>query len=224
MARVLVVAAHPDDEVLGCGGAMARHAMEGDKVNVLFLADGVSSRLGDNFEAECTERENCARLASEILGAGPPEFLRLPDNAMDSLPLLKVVNLVEEVISRFVPSIIYTHHGGDLNIDHRIAHQAVITSCRPVPGSPVRAIYGFETLSSTEWASPASGTAFRPNRFVDITSTLELKTRALSAYKQEIQAFPHIRSHEALAALVRLRGATAGVGAAEAFAVEREIV
>lgn len=224
MARVLVVAAHPDDEALGCGGTIARHVAEGDIVSVLFLADGVTSRLGADEVAECAIREDSARKSCQVLGAQAPEFLRLPDNRLDSLPLLGIVHAVEQVIARVAPSVIYTHHGGDLNVDHRIAHQAVITACRPVPGNLVRAIYGFETPSSTEWASSASGPVFRPIRFVDITASVERKMQAVSAYEQEIRAFPHIRSHEAIAALVRLRGATVGVPAAEAFVVEREIV
>lgn len=223
MVRVLVVAAHPDDEALGCGGTMARHALEGHRVDVLFLADGVTSRIGANPVDELAQREACARISCKLLGAAEPVFLRLPDNRLDSLPLLDVVQAVEAEIARVKPTVIYTHHGGDLNIDHRTAHHAVMTACRPIPGSSVRAIYCFETPSSTEWASSATGPAFRPVRFVDISATAERKIQAISAYKQEVRAFPHIRSPEAIAALVRLRGATVGVEAAEAFVVEREI-
>lgn len=224
MARVLVVAAHPDDEALGCGGTVARHAAAGDTVNVLFLADGVSSRPGADLDAEAPRREAAARRACAVLGAEAPDFLRLPDNRLDSVALLDVVQAVERVVARLAPSVIFTHHGGDLNVDHRVAHQAVMTACRPVPGGVVRAIYGFETPSSTEWASAASGPAFRPTRFIDIGATVERKMQAIAAYEQEMRAFPHTRSHEAIMALVRLRGATVGVAAAEAFMVEREIV
>ena len=218
---ILVVAAHPDDEVLGCGGTMARHAAAGDDVHVLFLADGEGAR--DNA-GTVDKRMHGAREAAKVLGAHEPEFLALPDNRLDSLDLLDVVRHVEEVLDRVRPSIVYTHHGGDLNIDHRISCQAVLTAYRPLPGHPVRAVYAFEVASSTEWSAPTASNAFMPNRWIDVTAQMDIKRRALECYTSEMRPFPHPRSFEAVDALARWRGASAGLEAAEAFVTMREIV
>ncbi|GGO85157.1 PIG-L domain-containing protein [Marinobacterium nitratireducens] len=218
--RVLVVAAHPDDEVLGCGGTIARHVAEGDTVHVLFIADGVSSR-GEGKE-ELVKREQAAFKAHKILGVAEVSYLGLPDNRLDSLALLDVVQYVEKVINAFYPNIIYTHHFGDLNVDHCIAHQAVMTACRPLPESSVREIFAFEVLSSTDWATPQIN-PFIPNHYVDISKYLELKMEALEAYSLEMRDIPHSRSIDHLDILARHRGQSVGCFAAEAFSVIRLI-
>ncbi len=224
-ARVLVVAAHPDDEVIGCGGTTARHAATDDSVHILILADGVTARAGEESSAAQVEaRAEAARAAARVLGAEPPRFAGFPDNRLDSVPLLDVVKTVEAVVGEVRPSIVYTHHGGDLNVDHRIVHQAVVTACRPLPETPVRSLYAFETVSSTEWAPETLGQSFRPTRFVDIATHLDRKLQALESYTSEMRSFPHPRSRENVVALARHRGACAGIAAAEAFMVIREIV
>ncbi len=223
-STVLVVAAHPDDEVLGCGGTIARHTAAGDRVSVLFLADGVSSRAGQTDDAEVELRKQAASLAAQALGTEPPRFFGGPDNALDSLPLIEIVRAVEAAVADISPNVVYTHHGADLNIDHRIACQAVLTACRPLPDSGVRAIYAFEVPSSTEWAGPGIGPPFVPRRFVDISSSLESKRQAVAAYDDEMRDFPYPRSMEAIEALAKWRGAGAGCPAAEAFDVLREVV
>lgn len=223
--NVLVVAAHPDDEVLGCGGTIARHAAEGDAVEVAFLADGVTSRSpGGTNDPGRQRREDAARRAAEILGTGSPRFLGFPDNRLDDVPLLEIVRAVEAVVAEVKPDIVYTHHGGDLNVDHRIAHQAVMTACRPLPGRSERSILAFEVVSSTEWASPWLGAAFRPNRYVAIGAYLERKLEALACYGEELRPFPHPRSAENLRALAQVRGAEAGLENAEAFVIIRDIL
>ncbi len=228
MSMVLVIAAHPDDEVLGCGGAMARHADAGDRVHVVFLADGVTARQDvpdlDALADALRRREDGATAAARILGAEPPVFHRLPDNRLDGVPLIDLAKLVEREIARIGPDIVYTHHGGDLNVDHRLTHQAVLTACRPLPGARVRVIYAFEVLSGTEWGGVATGGGFTPTRFVDIASQLQRKLDALACYDDEMRPFPHPRSKPAIEALVRLRGSASGLTAAEAFCVVREIV
>jgi LmbE family N-acetylglucosaminyl deacetylase len=225
--NVLIFAAHPDDEVLGCGGTMARHVAMGDRVHTVFLADGVTARGSSAdpapFRAEIDRRQSAARAASALLGAQPPRFLSFPDNRMDALDILDIVKAVETVIAEVKPALVYTHHGGDLNIDHVLTHRAVITACRPLPGRSVRAIYAFETLSATEWSSTAIGEAFRPTCFVDISSQIDLKLRALACYGEEIPPSPHARSLEAVKALAVVRGSASGLPAAEAFQVLREI-
>jgi N-acetylglucosamine malate deacetylase 1 len=220
---VAVIAAHPDDEVLGCGGTLARHASLGDIVHILFLADGVTSR-GNADGSNSEVRLQSAKLAAEILGAQPPSTLALPDNKLDALPLLEIVQGVEAFMADKKPTIVYTHHGGDLNIDHRIAHQSTMTAARPQSGSSVRSIYSFETPSSTEWATPAIGHPFVPNHFVDIGDYLSVKHDALLQYDEEIRTFPHARSVEAVEALQKWRGASVGLHAAEAFICERVII
>ncbi|MCP4933877.1 MAG: PIG-L family deacetylase [bacterium] len=217
---ILIAAAHPDDEVLGCGGVMAKHAAAGDSVHVVFFADGESSREGGDND-KTAKRERSAQKVAEILGTITPICLGLPDNKLDTMPLLDVIQKIEPIIFKIKPQIIYTHYGHDLNIDHRIVHQAVLTACRPMPGSPVREIYGFEVLSSTDWASPETATGFRPAKYTNIKQYLEQKMAALACYDSEMRPFPHIRSHEAVKALVAYRGASVGMAAAEAFSVIR---
>lgn len=219
--KILIVAAHPDDEVLGMGGTIARHAEAGDAVDIMFLTDGVGSR-GAGRDAEITARRAAAQNAALQLGARPPAFHNLPDNALDSVPLLDIVQLVEQAVRQLRPDRVYTHHCGDLNVDHRIAQQSVLTACRPIAGSSVRSIHAFEIPSSTEWAGPQT-TAFIPNRFVDISNTLGRKLAALAVYETETRPFPHPRSTEAVTALTRWRGASSGLAAAEAFMILRDV-
>ncbi len=225
---VLIVAAHPDDEILGCGGIAARHAAAGDRVAALILAEGATARRprrdGASDSTEIEALRDAARAAAKILGTEPPQFAGLPDNRMDSLALLDIVKRVEETVERLAPGLVYTHHGGDLNVDHRLTHQAVVTACRPLPDAPVRAIYTFETASSTEWGTAGTDAGFRPTRFVDIGDFLDSKLRALDCYEAEIRPFPHARSREAVEVRARVRGAEAGLAAAEAFEIVREIV
>ena len=217
--KILVVAAHPDDEVLGCGGTMARHAQNGDKVYIVFMSDGVNSRENVKYNEE-NERRECAKKASEILGAQTPKFFDFPDNMMDTVPLLEIVKELEAYIQEYQPNIIYTHYKGDLNIDHQITYQAVMTACRPTPLSSITQIYSFEILSSTEWSIAST---FSPTHFVDISDEFELKIKALKMYKEEIKDFPNSRSIESLTALSVFRGGSMGLNFAEAFSIERSL-
>lgn len=218
---VLIIAAHPDDEVIGVAGTAARHVTAGDKVSILILGEGVASRSDDKTAIEALRA--AGRRAAGAIGAHPPVFAGLPDNRLDSLDLLDIVKRIEETVAAVAPSIVYTHHGNDLNIDHTVVHRATLTACRPLPGARIRSVYTFETASSTEWGSPDLGAGFAPSRFVDISSTLAAKRKALEAYAAEMRPFPHARSIEAIEALARWRGASVGVGAAEAFGVVREL-
>lgn len=224
---ILVVAAHPDDEVLGCGGTIARHVKQGDRVAVVILAEGVTSRAPTrDAERDADKLQTvaaAARRACAILGVEDITLHGFPDNRMDSLPLLDVVKVVEGHIDRLRPAIVYTHHGGDVNVDHRVAYQAVVTACRPQPGHPVKTLLTFETPSSTEWQPPSGGSSFEPSWFVDIAETLQAKLDALSAYESELREWPHPRSIRAVEHLARWRGATVGKDAAEAFVLAREI-
>lgn len=223
---VLVVAAHPDDEVLGCGATIASMASNGRNVHVLLLADGEAARVesGRSCIAEIESRKSAAIEAARILGCASVECLSLPDNRMDSLVLLDVVREIEMRIAKHAPTTLLTHHGGDVNVDHRIAHEAAIVACRALPNHPVRELLFFEVPSSTEWRPVGGGGNFAPNYFVDITTTMELKIRALNVYARELRDFPHPRSRLAVEALAQWRGASVGVAAAEAFVLGRMIV
>ncbi|MCL1093802.1 PIG-L deacetylase family protein [Shewanella kaireitica] len=218
---VLVVVAHADDEVLGCGGTIARHVKHGDLVTVVFMTDGVSSRLNSNAELGDI-RNNAANNALSILGVENVHSYAFPDNKMDSVPLLEVAQAIEKVLNVCNPNIIYTHFSHDLNVDHRVTHQAVLTACRPQHWSSVKEIYTFEVLSSTEWNSK-SLIQFTPQKIVNITGFWDKKLMALKCYSNEMRDFPHSRSYECVEALAILRGATYGVNKAEAFQIERII-
>ena len=225
---ILIVSAHPDDEVLGCGGSLAKWAKDGHEVHVLIIAEGATSRDlsrdRDSRKKELSLLAFSAKKAGDILGVASVELLNFPDNRMDSVDLLDVVKEVELFIEKLQPKVVVTHHGGDLNVDHQIVHQAVITSCRPQPGHSVKRILLFEVPSSTEWQSPSATTAFIPNWFENITDTLDLKLKALDAYKSEMREWPHSRSLQAVEHLSRWRGATVGIRAAEAFMLNRNIL
>lgn len=216
--NVLVVAAHPDDEALGCGGTIARHAANGDDVSVVFMADGVSAR-GSADEETWSQRERATNEAQSILGLQKVYHLGLPDNQLDTMPLLEVVQKLEALLDELKPELIYTHHSDDLNIDHRITHQAVLTACRPIPGQTVREIYAFEVLSATEWGLAE----FTPNVFIDIAPYLDTKLAALSAYACEMRPEPHARSLVNVRRQAELRGASVGLWAAESFCLVRHV-
>lgn len=223
MNSILIVAAHPDDEVLGCGGTIARHISHGDKVIIHFMTDGVSARGYDNKE-EVRFRKKSALIALNELGvdAANVTFSNFPDNQMDIVPLIKVAKSIEELLIKFKPRVVYTHFSDDLNVDHRITHQAVMTACRPQSHSSVKEIYCYEVMSSTEWNS-YNQNKFNPNQYINISNFWSKKLAALNAYSQEMRAFPHSRSLEAIEALAIWRGASVGLNKAEAFQIERII-
>lgn len=228
MSKILVVAAHPDDELLGCGATMARHVQSGDQVSVVFLAEGLTSRDPKrDLEKRADELQalrQCARAANAALGVTEVEFLDLPDNRLDSLDRLDLIKVVEGLVQRHRPDILYTHHAGDLNVDHRRVQEAVATACRPIAGQAgPHTILFFEVASSTEWQIPHSRPGFWPNWFVDVSAFLERKLEALKHYDGELRPFPHPRSARAVEALARVRGSASGFEAAEGFVLGRRL-
>jgi LmbE family N-acetylglucosaminyl deacetylase len=218
---VLVVAAHPDDEALGCGGTIARLSAEGSHVHLLFVADGVNAR--GSAEGAVLQRRSMAEKAAVAVGASAPTYLDFPDNRLDSIDLLDLIQAIEEHAARVRPELVFTHSPTDLNVDHRLCAQAVLTAFRPTPGQSARSILAFEVPSSTEWSFGSVPGAFEPNAFFDISDHLPAKLAALREYEEEMRAFPHPRSMEAVEALARWRGATVGVAAAEAFMMLRTV-
>jgi len=223
--KVLVVAAHPDDEVLGCGGTVARYALEGHAVYTLILGEGMTSRDAKRDKAKrqnaLDELKQTAIRAGKVLGVKKVFTCDFPDNRFDSVPLLDVVKVIEKVKRQIAPEIVLTHFERDLNVDHRVTYQAVLVAARPMAGECVREIYSFEVPSSTEWAYPMS---FSPDTFVDISKTLDLKIEALREYATELRKAPHPRSVEGLMHLAGLRGIQTGLKSAEAFQCVRRIV
>ena len=219
---ILVIAAHSDDETLGCGGTISLLADAGATVHVAFMADGVSSRSESKGDLnELSVRCSAARKACDILGVQDIFFGDFPDNRMDTIALLDIVKTVESLIDKYQPDTIFTHHVGDLNIDHRRVHEAVVTACRPQTGHSVRTLLFFEIPSSTEWQPPGSGTAFEPNWFEDISTSLARKLQALDAYEMEMRDWPHPRSRKGVEHLARWRGASIGTEASESFVLGR---
>ena len=225
--KILVVAAHPDDEVLGCGGTIARWAQTGDEIHIGILGEGITSRSHKREEADFKQVEKLlakSKRVGELLGAKNVITNKLPDNRFDSWELLDIVKIIEDWIERIEPEIIFTQHGGDLNIDHNLVFRAVLTASRPVQGGTVKTIYGYEVPSSTEWAFQSFSPVFKPNVFVDISDTLELKIKAMDIYDSEARDFPHPRSAESLRAIARRWGSAAGLQAAEAFELIRQVI
>jgi LmbE family N-acetylglucosaminyl deacetylase len=224
--NILVIAAHPDDEVLGCGGTIAKLAQENHNVYIAILGEGITSRSANREQANDKLIENLrddSKQVAKRLGASDLFQYDLPDNRFDTLPLLDIIKLIENLLERVQPEVIYTHHHGDLNIDHAVLHRAVVTATRPVSGCAVRELYAFEVPSSTDWAFGQFVPVFRPNVFVDIGDTLETKIQAMALYSSEVRSFPHPRSAVALRAIAQSRGSSAGLAASEAFELVRAV-
>jgi N-acetylglucosamine malate deacetylase 1 len=218
MKNILIIAAHSDDEALGCSGTIAKHIAQGDNVSFLFMTDGVSSRVDNDAEV----RFAAVKKVSKILKVNSFDNFNFPDNKMDLIPLLNVVKKIESKIKQIQPEVIYTHHIGDLNIDHQITHKAVMTACRPQPDFCVKEIYAFEVLSSTEWQTPGY-LPFTPNVFIDITDYINIKEQVLKSYSNEMRRSPHSRSIDNVIRLNALRGNSIGIDYAEAFMLTRSV-
>lgn len=222
----LVIAAHPDDEVLGCGAYMARLAAAGENVLTVFVSDGESSRF-NNGEIETqrvqqliNRRRQQAIAASKIMGTMEPRFLDFADNRLDRVARLDITKALENIILAFQPVRVLTHHWSDLNIDHQILSEVVQVIARPQEGNSIKELLFFELPSSTEWRAGGSS-CFTPSVFVNVENYVSQKLEALGAYDSELRPFPHPRSHEAIQALLKWRGASSGFSYAEAFAMGR---
>jgi LmbE family N-acetylglucosaminyl deacetylase len=220
--KILIVAAHPDDEVLGCFGTVARLIQEGYEAYTLILGEGKTSRddtrdpsLYNDDLKQLREEIECA---NRLIGINKVFIEQFPDNRFDSVDLLDIVKVVTKVKEGIRPDIVFTHYKNDLNVDHQITYQAVITATRPMESESVKEIYSFEVLSSTEWMYPAT---FSPNVFFDITTTIDAKKRAMDCYASELRAYPHPRSIEGIELIAKNHGMKTGIPYAEAFEVVR---
>jgi LmbE family N-acetylglucosaminyl deacetylase len=224
--KMLVVAAHPDDEVLGCGGTIARLAQEGHDIFISILGEGITSRYDSTKEADgklVKELHTKSQRVAEFLGAKDLFMYNQPDNRFDTIPILDIVKIIENLIYKLKPEVVYTQDGGDLNIDHAISFRASLTATRPIKGCPVRELYAYEVPSSSEWSFGQFEPAFKPNVFVDIRETLDIKVKALQLYESEVRSFPHPRSPEAIRAIAERWGSLVGCEAAEAFKLIRAV-
>jgi N-acetylglucosamine malate deacetylase 1 len=217
---LMVIAAHPDDEVLGCGGTLLKLSKTKCKINILFVSDGVSSRKKRiSYDKLIANRYVCAKKVGKILTANKIEFLSFPDNALDTVPLINIVKQIEVKIRKYKPDTVLTHSQHDLNIDHQLVHKSVLTATRPQDLNIIKKIYSFEILSSSEWNF--SEKIFMANHFVDISKELKEKLKLMKNYSSELKKWPHPRSLKGIENLSRYRGQGVGIAAAEAFSLIR---
>ncbi|MCX5807584.1 MAG: PIG-L family deacetylase [Proteobacteria bacterium] len=224
MKTILVVAAHPDDEILGCGGTISRLAREGYEVHTLILGEGITSRDNErdvkNRKNELDALKKQAYDAAHVVGVKEVYLFDFPDNRFDSIPLLDIVKTVENIKIDIKPDIVFTHYEKDLNVDHKITYKAVIVATRPLKDETVKELYTFKTLSSTEWNYPLN---FVPDVFYDISNTLDIKLKAANMYKSELKEFPHPRSIKGIKVDAEYWGMCSGYNYAEAFKCVRII-
>jgi len=221
MSNVLVLAPHPDDEVLGCGGTIARHVAEGDSVTIVVATRGLNELFSDEQKEQVLAE---ARKAHAVLGVAETRFFEFPAPALDTVPRYKIAGAIAEVIDNVQPTTLYIPHHGDIHSDHLHLHHAALVAARPLASCPVRRILAYETVSETEWAPPHSDAPFYPTCFIDISEHLQKKLEAMACFESQVKQPPDARSLRTLEALARVRGATIARDAAEAFVLIREIV
>ena len=227
--RMLIIAAHPDDEVLGMGASLHRFIhTQGHQVRVVIMGEGLTSRQQQRDPSLCQtqlqELHQQARAAANVLGIQELKQYQLPDNRFDSLDILDIIKIIETEMDDFQPDWLWTHHGGDTNQDHRICFDASIVACRALPNQKLKGIISFEVPSSTEWQAFNSPNYFRPNLFLSLSADdLLAKQNAMSCYESERREFPHPRSSLALETLAHYRGTMSGLNLAEAFMLIRMI-
>lgn len=232
MKKILVIAAHPDDEVLGCGATIAKECAEGSEVKIVILATGVTSRhenisadLDETVKAELDKLYENSISAATVLGVKQENivFGEFPDQKLDALPILDIMHFLKKIVQSFKPDVVYTHHHGDYNKDHRIVFDATLSVCRPYAGEHYPAeLYSFEVLSSTEWAFQTKD-SFAPTVYVSVEDTIEKKKNAMVEYEGELKEFPHPRSIEGVDVLAKKRGSEISMPYAEAFEAIRLI-
>lgn len=218
--RVLAIAAHPDDELLGLGGTLARHSDDGDEVVCVVASEGATTRYGADAVSEL---QTFGQKAARILGAKDLRFLGLPDQKLDAEPILSIIQAIESVVEEVRPDVVYSHHWGDVNRDHRVISEAVMVACRPIGEHFPRSVYLFETPSSTEWSWPDPNSAFVPCHFVDVSATIDRKLEAMACYMSEVRSPPHPRSLEALRSRAAYWGQVITRPYAEPFVVARQV-
>ncbi len=214
--NILIIATHPDDEILGCGGVAALHAQKGDKVCSVVVCEGESHRY-KNMDVGQQEH---AEQAADILGVTEVRMLGLPDQRLDQLSLVEVITPIESIVREIRPGTIYCQYGGDINQDHKIVFDATLIATRPVE-EYIETIYAYDTASSTEWAYPRT---FIPDTWIDISSVIEKKMDAMKCYQTELNEFPHPRSIDGLRLKAGAWGVQCCLESAEVFMTIRRII
>lgn len=227
--KILLVVAHPDDEVLGPGGTLHRLTTKYNcTIRAVILGEGITSRSDqrdtEKWKKELEVHRYNIESAREIIGYNSVGIYDFPDNRFDTVALLDIIKVIEKEKKDFDPEVIFTHHGGDVNIDHQRCFEAVITACRPMEQEKVKTIISFETMSGTEWRAPSDPRHFLPNLFVSISEEdLQAKIKAMEAYEFEKRSYPHPRSPEALKIRAQMWGTANGRNFCEAFQIIRQI-
>lgn len=218
---LLVIAAHPDDEVLGCGGTLLKLKKKKCKISILFISDGVSSRenIASSYNLLIKKRYAAAKKVAKIIGAHRVDFLSLPDNNLEKIGLLNITKKIERLINIIKPDTILTHSNLDLNLDHQLVNKSVLVATRPQNNGIIKNIYSFEILSSSEWNFGTK--IFEPNHFVDISNEIKSKIKLIGYYNSELRKWPHPRSKKGIEVLANFRGQSVGVKFAEAFKLIR---
>ena len=235
--KILVIAAHPDDEVLGMGGLLKKFSKKENDIKIVFLATGIlarrssdylnstkyniSNNLKNDMEEQIFQLQKDTKKALSVLGIKRIQFEDFPDNEMDKISNLEITKRIESIIGEYRPDTVYTHSQYDINVDHRRIYESTITATRQKKNSIVKQVISFEVPSSTEWYFPQK---FSPNIFVDISKELKFKLKAMQYYKNELMEFPHPRSIEALEIIAKRWGTVCGFHAAEAFSLVRSLV
>ena len=217
--KVLIIAAHPDDEILGCGGTILK-LKQTHIIQVVFLTNGVSART--NNKKKIMKRKNECLKLFKYLKIPKPIFFNFPDNKLDTVPLLKITQKIEKILFKFKQHTVMTHYENCLNIDHQIAFKSTITACRPLKNISVKKILSFEILSSTDW-SLFNKKQFQPNYYIDISNNIKKKLELMKYYKTELRKYPHSRSLKGIETLARMRGISSGTKFSEAFLLVREL-
>lgn len=220
--KILVIAPHPDDEVLGCGGAIKKYSRRGDEVYLCIVTKGYPP---DWSKKNLKDRKKEILEANKILGIKKVFFLDLPTVKLDTIPQKMINDLILDCLNKVSPELVYIPHGGDINKDHRLVFEASMVAIRPKPGCPVKKALCYEVLSGTDWSASFSKKEdiFIPNVYIDISRTLKEKLKAMACYKTELKKYPHPRSLRAISVLAEKRGLEVGLEAAEAFTLVREI-
>lgn len=225
----MIVVAHPDDELLGLGATMHRLINNYNVItHVVILGEGITSRSEKRdtqiWEKELAIHQSNIKKAQSSIGYHSVNLYQFPDNRFDSVALLDIIKVVENEKKVFIPNVIFTHHGGDLNVDHQKTFEAVITACRPMENEPVKTIITFETPSGTEWRASTDPKHFIPNLFIRVTNEdIQAKIKGMDSYQFEKRDYPHPRSPQALKAYANYRGISVGEEFAEAFCLIRNI-